>query len=143
MCNTDASLFTDIQISRRYGISGLCPLARYALVKLVLDAADNHYSPDFSVLPSVYLTTRGYVDKMNDAEKENFFKIIEAALKSKSTWRVNGKAVINSYEATRLSPEGLKEVLDEAHKKFGDTFIFSACMMIPRSEEHTSELQSQ
>jgi len=129
--NTDASLFTDMQIAQRYGISGLCPLSRYALVKLVLDAADNHYSPDFSVLPSVYLTTRGYVDKMNDAEKENFFKIIEAALKSKSTWRVNGKAVINSYEATRLSPEGLKEVLDEAHKKFGDTFIFSACMMIP------------
>ena len=131
--NTDPSLFTDIEIARRYGISGLCPLARYGLVKLALDAADNHYTPDFRVLPGVYPINlgRGYVDKMTAAEKENFFKIVEAAIKSKSAWRVDGKAVINSYEATRLAPAGLKETLDEARQKFGDTFLFSACMKIP------------
>ena len=129
--NNDASLFTDIRIARRYGISGLCPLARYAVLKLVLDAADNHYTPEFRVLPAVYLVKRGNVDRMNASEKENFFRIINAAVKSKSAWRVNGKAVINSYEATYLAPAGLKEVLEEARQKFGDTFLFSACMKIP------------
>src|SRR5690606_28509333 len=38
--------------------------------------------------------------------------------------RVDGRVLITSYSADRLSPEQWKALLDELHARHGDTFVF-------------------
>src|SRR3546814_3952824 len=84
--------------------------------------------------------TRGLLD--ND-QKEIVAKRVSAAANARAGW--TGRIATMSYDQIRADPDLMAYVREDGHRLFGDNC--AACHGMnaagnPRSEEHTSELQS-
>ncbi|MBR7104321.1 MAG: hypothetical protein IKC65_05210 [Lentisphaeria bacterium] len=130
---TVPSVLKHIELARSYNVAGLTPLG--GSPDQLLDLAAKHKIKNFMVMPGVYLP--GIAS--NSANPAFIHKIIRKAASSPYAFRINGKVVINSYEAAsaKRTPAHIKKFLDDARKEVGDVFLFVTDVKIPLSIFHS------
>ena len=128
------SIMYDVRNARRYQISGLSALVHYQgadWFKLWLDTWEKNNVHDLKLMLSLYVPNQ-YAGTMSHSDQPDYLRsCIRNAVGSPCAYRINGKVVVNSYEATRWSPEQWKKELAQLRKTLGDRFLFIADMKIP------------
>jgi len=129
---TEPSVMKQIELAKSYNVAGLSPLGGMSTSQGLFDAAEKNDVKDFRILPAVYLPGITYASAAKPAE---LYKVLRRAIASNKVFRINGKVVINSYEAASKdrTPARMKEILDQARKEVGDGFLFVADVKIPLS----------
>ncbi|MBR2344915.1 MAG: hypothetical protein IKA71_03930, partial [Lentisphaeria bacterium] len=109
-----------------YNIAGLTPLG--GTMELLFDTAEK-YDVKSMIMPGIYLPGIG----SSSANKKTIVKVIKRAAASPKSFRINGKVVINSYEAAskKRTPEFVKNFMAEVRQETGDVFLFVADVKIP------------
>ena len=119
---TAKGVHKEAQLVTRYGLSGLSPLGNSGTEgarEMIRLFAENPV-PGFLFLPATFAPT-------NQNALKNLKDICSIA-DSPYVFRINGKMVINSYEAAFLPPERWKTLLSELRSTYGDKFLFVADM---------------
>lgn len=120
------SIVREAELLKFYGCAGFAPLGEPDQIKFMLDTYAGA-GLNTLILASVYPPVR----KTGYRESEDFFYRTIALHQHPNLYRVNGKMVVSSYNAGRISPVNWKRVLDEARKKYGDVFKFVASVNPP------------
>ena len=128
---TEPSVIKHVELAQSYNIAGLSPLGGAKGAKQLVDAAAKMNAKNFLVMPAVY--PAGTQSNASSANMKSFIDSIRHAVNSPNAYRINGKVVVNSYEAAskKLPPEAMKKMLDAARAEVGDTFLFVADIKIP------------
>ena len=120
---TDPSNLFNMEQAKSYDFAGFTPLARPSGIHKFLQSAEKHDLSDFFIMPGIY-PGRSDLDKgLEDA--------ITLMGESTKVFRINGKMLVNTYEATLLPAPETAVSLDKARQKHGDVFSYIACMKIP------------
>lgn len=132
------SVIREAELLKFYGCSGFAPLGEPDQIKFMLDAYAGAGMKDTLILASVYppIRDKGY------RESKDFFYRTVALHQHPNLYRINGKMVISSYNAGRVSPENWKKILAEARKKYGDVFQFVAAVN-PPADAYSSQFQDR
>ena len=115
---TEKGVHGDFALASRYGISGLSALWRDDLQGFgdMLRFYEKSPLPGVKFLPGTYNPGR--------KTAKWILEDICSHADSPHVFRINGKMVINSYEATFASPEQWKNITAEMRQKYGDKFLF-------------------
>jgi hypothetical protein len=126
---TEPSVLKDAELVKLYNIAGLTPLGNKRLQKNILDIFTRNKVKGVMIMPGIYPPSwrKGH----SSSGIKNFIGTIRLIADSPFAYRINGKAVINSYEATKMQPSEWKELLKKARQQTGDKFLFVADMKIP------------
>lgn len=105
-----------------YGLDGVSwhpqTADRMELFGLLDDAIAENNMENLMIMPEF---TPGYAPKDSF---ESYAQVVEHALASPNTPRIDGKVVIASYNGDLLTPEEWQEILDYVRSRHGDTFLF-------------------
>ena len=121
---TEKGVHIDCRIASQYGLSGLSALWRDTLQSFgdMLRFYEKDPLPGFKLLPGTYNPSRPTARKILEE--------ICSHADSPHVFRIDGKMVIHSYEATLASPEAWKKLISEIRKKYGDKFLFVGDMKV-------------
>lgn len=130
---TPESIKSDIRILKRYQIPGFSILPGYNLLdglKMWYNTLDSLPQVPAKLMLAVY-TPNQYPGKTNKGNFDYLYEYIKVAINSPKSYRIGGKVVVNSYEATLWKPEQWKNKNAQLRSKLGDKFLFVADMKIP------------
>lgn len=122
---TAPSVLANAGLAQSYGIAGFTPLGRTRLIRQMLGFWRDGGISGIHIMPGLY-HRRG-----NLTLKSQIVDLMKNAGNAPQLWRIGGRVVINSYEATWLKPEEIRKELAEARAAVGDTFAFIVDLKIP------------
>lgn len=107
---------------RPYGVDGMAALVAHGgMLDRYLDTLELHERIDPHGL--------GFLPEFGNADHLDVYDtVLEHALASEHTPRIDGKVVITSYRADSSSPDEWRETLETLREKHGDTFAFLPCV---------------
>ncbi|MGN0870371.1 MAG: hypothetical protein ACI4UV_04205, partial [Victivallales bacterium] len=118
------AFFKDIEIMKSYGMNGGGNIASasfqtYLLANRFLRENPEKVPAGYKQFPIIHYGEHGKY-KIDPSRSE---KVLETALKSDFSPRVQGRIPVMTYNSASIEPETMRNYIHEMKKKFGDTFV--------------------
>ncbi|MCK5801216.1 MAG: hypothetical protein KAI66_00220 [Lentisphaeria bacterium] len=110
-----------LEVVKLYGLDGLAFFPETKDRMGMFELTDRANVEGVRLLPE-FIPTKNLEGKL---------QLLEAALRSKSALRIEGKILISSYVAGALTPGEWKTILDALRQRFGDCFLFLPALTEP------------